>query len=47
MTRSRKFEGAWWGKGVAYIVCSYARTTDGSVGQHDGQVWRHDPARGR
>jgi secreted PhoX family phosphatase len=45
VTRSRKFEGAWWGNGSAYIVCSFARTTDGSVGQHDGQVWRHDPAR--
>jgi hypothetical protein len=46
VTRSRKFEGAWWGNGSAYIVCSYARNSDGSVGQHDGQVWRHDPGRG-
>ncbi|HEU4840309.1 MAG TPA: alkaline phosphatase PhoX [Ilumatobacteraceae bacterium] len=46
VTRSRKFEGAWWGNGSAFIVCSYARNSDGSVGQHDGQVWRHDPGRG-
>jgi len=46
VTRSRKFEGAWWGNGAAYIVASFARNSDGSVGQHDGQVWRLDPAAG-
>jgi len=47
VTRSRKFEGAWWGNGAAYIVASYARgAADGSVGVHDGQVWRLDPAAG-
>lgn len=45
VTRSRKFEGAWWGTNAAYIACSFARTSDGSVGQHDGQVWRLDPRR--
>lgn len=45
VTRSRKFEGAWWGDGGAYIVASYARLTDGSVAEHDGQVWFYDPAR--
>jgi secreted PhoX family phosphatase len=45
VTRSRKFEGAWWGTTSGYIACSYARAADGSVGQHDGQVWRLDPAR--
>ena len=46
VTRSRKFEGAWWGRNTAYIACSYARgNSDGSVGQHDGQVWRLDPRR--
>jgi secreted PhoX family phosphatase len=43
VTRSRKLEGAWWGDGGAYFVSSFARTTDGSVGQHDGQVWFLDP----
>lgn len=45
ITRSRKFEGAWWGNGGAYIVCSYARFDDGSARQHDGQVWFLDPLR--
>ncbi len=44
VTRSRKFEGAWWGDDAAYIVTSYARLDDGSVAEHDGQVWRLDPA---
>ncbi|QJY49165.1 alkaline phosphatase PhoX [Pseudonocardia broussonetiae] len=43
VTRSRKFEGAWWGDGGAYIVASYARTEDGSVNPHDGQVWFYEP----
>lgn len=43
VTRSRKLEGLWWGEGVAYVVCSYARNDDGSVNEHDGQVWRLDP----
>ncbi len=52
VTRSRKFEGAWWddgkghaGKSRALIVCSFARVTDGSAGEHDGQVWGYDPDR--
>jgi secreted PhoX family phosphatase len=47
VTRSRKFEGAWWGGGKAYIVCSYARLDDGSAAEHDGQVWSYDPRRSR
>ena len=43
ITRSRKLEGMWWGDGGAYFVASFARTTDGSAGQHDGQVWFLDP----
>ena len=42
VTRSRKLEGAWWSDGGAYFVASYARATDGSVHEHDGQVWFHD-----
>ncbi|MGH9279781.1 MAG: alkaline phosphatase PhoX [Acidimicrobiales bacterium] len=44
ITRSRKFEGMWWSDGRAYIVCSFARLSDGSVGEHDGQVWSYEPA---
>jgi secreted PhoX family phosphatase len=44
VTRSRKLEGAWWGQGGAYFVASFARTSDGSVNEHDGQVWFYDPA---
>jgi secreted PhoX family phosphatase len=43
VTRSRKLEGAWWGHGGAYFVASFARRTDGSVHDHDGQVWHYDP----
>ncbi|NUR51936.1 MAG: DUF839 domain-containing protein, partial [Hamadaea sp.] len=43
VTRSRKLEGAWWGDGGAYFVASYARADDGSVNEHDGQVWFYDP----
>ena len=44
VTRSRKLEGAYWRRGKAYIVCSFARLTDGSASDHDGQVWSYDPA---
>jgi secreted PhoX family phosphatase len=56
VTRSRKFEGAWWDDGEghghgdddngrALIVCSFARLTDGSAAEHDGQVWAYNPKR--
>jgi len=45
VTRSRKLEGMWWGDGGAYFVASFARFTDGSAAQHDGQVWFLDPHR--
>lgn len=44
ITRSRKLEGQWWADGGAFFVSSFARTTDGSVNNHDGQVWFYDPA---
>jgi secreted PhoX family phosphatase len=44
VTRSRKLEGAWWGDGGAYFVASFARDSDGSLNEHDGQVWFYDPA---
>jgi secreted PhoX family phosphatase len=43
ITRSRKLEGMWWADGGAYFVASFARTSDGSAAQHDGQVWFYDP----
>ncbi len=45
VTRSRKLEGMWWGDGGTYFVASFARTTDGSAVEHDGQVWFLDPRR--
>ena len=46
VTRSQKFEGAWWAtNGKAYIVCSFARIADGAAADHDGQVWCYDPSR--
>jgi secreted PhoX family phosphatase len=43
VTGSRKLEGAYWGDGGAYFVASFARTSDGSKNEHDGQVWFYDP----
>jgi len=45
ITRSRKFEGSWWGDGGVYVVASFARISDGSAKEHDGQVWFYDPKR--
>lgn len=56
VTRSRKFEGTWWGDSEmdalghgqddrAHIVCSFARLSDGSLAEHDGQVWAYDPSK--
>ncbi|GAA4983726.1 alkaline phosphatase PhoX [Actinopolymorpha pittospori] len=43
VTFSHKLEGAWWSDGGAYFVASFARESDGSVHEHDGQVWFYDP----
>lgn len=45
ITRSRKIEGAWWGRGGFFFDCSFARSSDGSVGTHDGQIWFLDVKR--
>jgi hypothetical protein len=46
VTRSRKLEGAWWSRGGAFIVASYAHPSDdGSAAAHEGQVWFVDPRR--
>ena len=44
VTRSRKLEGLWFGDGAVFVVSSFARIDDGSTQEHDGQVWRLDPA---
>jgi secreted PhoX family phosphatase len=47
ITRARKLEGMWWGDGGFYFDSSFARgASDGSVGEHDGQIWFLDPAAG-
>ena len=46
ITRSPKLEGMWWSDDGAYFVASFARTSDGSAAQHDGQVWFIDPDAG-
>lgn len=45
VTGSRKLEGAYWGDGGAFFVASFARSDDGSINEHDGQVWFYDVAR--
>jgi secreted PhoX family phosphatase len=49
VTRSRKFEGTWWDddRQLTFVVCSYARLSDGSAAEHDGQVWSIDSRRQR
>ena len=47
VTRSRKLEGQWWADGGAYFVASFARHSDGSTNEHDGQVWYYDPRKSR
>ncbi|MDA3628325.1 DUF839 domain-containing protein [Saccharopolyspora sp. WRP15-2] len=44
VTSSHKLEGAYFGDGGHYFVASYARASDGSANEHDGQVWFYDPA---
>jgi secreted PhoX family phosphatase len=46
ITRSKKFEGVWFGHGKVWINCSYAKTAaDYTTGTpHEGQVWLYDPA---
>ncbi|MFJ4471760.1 alkaline phosphatase PhoX [Streptomyces sp. NPDC089424] len=44
ITRAQKLEGCYWGGRSVYFVSSFARSADGSAGDHSGQVWRYDPA---
>jgi secreted PhoX family phosphatase len=52
VTRAKKFEGAFWEQGAAWIVCSFTKAADlpASVSfpdlpptVHDGQVWKYRP----
>lgn len=45
ITRCRKLERTWWGDDGAYFAAAFARTSDGSAAEHDGQVWHIDPHR--
>lgn len=42
-TSSRKLEGAYYADGKHVFVTSFARFSDGSVNEHDGQIWEYDP----
>ncbi|WEV24834.1 DUF839 domain-containing protein [Streptomyces sp. 71268] len=47
ITHAQKLEGCYWGGSSVYFVSSYARSEEGSAGDHFGQVWRYDPRRER
>jgi secreted PhoX family phosphatase len=47
ITRSQKLEGAWWGHGKVYFVCSFSHKSDGAAAEHAGQVWTYDPNSGQ
>jgi secreted PhoX family phosphatase len=50
ITRSKKFEGLWFGGGKVWINCSFAKTPAdvSNVGTpHEGQVWSYDPRKER
>ncbi|MGA4846019.1 PhoX family protein [Streptomyces sp. G5(2025)] len=44
ITHAQKLEGCYWGGSSVYFVSSFARSSEGSAGDHYGQVWRYDPA---
>lgn len=43
ITHGQKLEGCYWGGSCVYFVSSYARSSEGSQGDHFGQIWRYDP----
>ncbi|MFJ3877482.1 alkaline phosphatase PhoX [Streptomyces sp. NPDC090077] len=47
ITHAQKLEGCYWGGTGVYFVSSYARGREGAAADHHGQVWFHDPVRGR
>jgi secreted PhoX family phosphatase len=44
VTRSRKYEGTWYGDGLVWIVCSYNDSQSAPSLNHAGQVWSYDPS---
>jgi uncharacterized protein len=47
ITHAQKLEGCYWGDRSVYFVSSYARSREGSAGDHYGQVWKYEPHRSR
>ncbi|MFD3653669.1 alkaline phosphatase PhoX [Streptomyces sp. NPDC058620] len=47
ITHAQKLEGCYWGGSSVYFVSSFARRSEGSSGDHYGQVWRYEPQRRR
>ncbi|QNE74125.1 DUF839 domain-containing protein [Streptomyces finlayi] len=47
ITHAQKLEGCYWGGTSVYFVSSFARRSEGSSGDHYGQVWRYEPRRRR
>jgi secreted PhoX family phosphatase len=48
VTRSKKLEGLWWGRGRLFVVASFAHgRADWSDGTHDGQIWSYQPSSGK
>ncbi|MEU0085252.1 alkaline phosphatase PhoX [Streptomyces sp. NPDC006274] len=47
ITHAQKLEGCYWGGRSVYFVSSYARSSEGSAGDHFGQVWKYEPQRRR
>ncbi|MEU3727519.1 alkaline phosphatase PhoX [Streptomyces sp. NPDC031705] len=47
ITHAQKLEGCYWGGTGVYFVSSFARSGEGAAADHHGQVWFHDPVRGR
>ncbi|MCT2590859.1 PhoX family protein [Streptomyces sp. N2-109] len=42
-THAQKLEGCYWGGRSVYFVSSFAKSAEGSGGDHYGQIWRYDP----
>lgn len=43
ITHAQKLEGCYWGGRCVYFVTSFAKSDEGSLADHYGQVWRYDP----
>ncbi|MFD5751845.1 alkaline phosphatase PhoX [Streptomyces sp. NPDC127033] len=47
ITHAQKLEGCYWGDRAVYFVSSFAHSSEGSAGDHFGQVWKYEPHRRR